>query len=165
MIENWQRALDFNLGWEGGWAERKEEPGGAVNHGISMLAYREFRKRKGRGEPSFHSLQHINDEEVSEFYKERADQIGFDDLPSGYDLALFNASTMFGVTGAKEFHTKAKDDLGYLMVLQMEDKMNRPSVAKFGKGWAKRFRITYITAKDMATQDIQANRPGTVDEA
>ncbi len=165
MQENWQRSLAFNLAFEGGWAERPEEPGGAVNKGISMLAYREFCKRKGWGEPLLFHLKNIKDKQVSEFYRERADQIGFDDLPSGYDLALFNASTMFGVTGAKHLHNEAAGDLGYLMVLQMEQKMQTPSVAKFGKGWGKRFRVTYITAKDMATQDIQANRPGGVDEA
>lgn len=149
MKENWPRALSFNLAWEGGAAKRREEPGGAVNKGISLLAYREWRKKHNRPPPTISDLNNITDDEVSRFYKERADQIGFDSLPSGYDLALFNASTMFGVEGARKLHAIAKGDIGYLMILQAEDKLKAASVVKFGKGWGARFRATYEVAKEL----------------
>lgn len=149
MKANWPRALSFNLAWEGGWAQRPQEPGGAVNKGISMLAFREFRKRHNRPAPTLHNLKTIQDQEVYDFYRERADQIGFDSLPSGYDLALFNASTMFGVAGAKALHTLAKGDFGYLIILQMEEKLKADSVVKFGKGWGKRFRAIYEAAVEL----------------
>ncbi len=158
MQANWPRALKFNLAWEGGSAIRPAEPGGAVNKGVSLLAYQEWCERHGRAHPTVQDLMDISDEDVSAFYKERADQIGFDDLPSGYDLALFNASTMQGITGAKALHAKAKGDLAYLIILHMQIKMQsrpkfNPHTNKeefYGPGWAARLVATYETAKELA---------------
>lgn len=160
MKENWKRALDFNLRWEGGWAERENEPGGAVNKGVSLLAFKEWRKRQGKPEPSKGDLAIITDEEVSAFYKDRADRIGFDDLPSGYDLAMFNASTMQGVTGAKDLDARAKGDLGLLVILHMQEKLKDhrsgwhvdPLTGKkqrFGPGWAARLVAVYEAAREL----------------
>lgn len=164
MLKNWRRALDFNLIWEGGWAERENEPGGAVNKGVSLLAYKEWCAKMGRVEPSKWDLQNISDKDVSEFYRQRADQIGFDDLPSGYDLLMFNASTMQGVTGAKELDKIAKGDMGHFIALHMQKKLDDPRSGwftdtmtgrkhRFGPGWAKRLVAAYEAAKELADGD------------
>lgn len=161
MRENWPRALSFNLAWEGGSAVRKNEPGGAVNKGLSLTAYREFRAKRGYPITTIDDLMNIPDSDVSEFYRERANRIGFDDLPSGYDLALFNASTMQGVKGALELHEKAKGDLGHLIVLHMQKKLDDPNcgwhtdpdtgkVHRFGPGWAKRLVAVYEQARALS---------------
>lgn len=149
MKANWPRALSFNLAWEGGAAIRKEEPGGAVNKGVSLLAFQEWRKKHNRPKPTLDDLMKISDDEVSRFYRERADSIGFDKLPSGYDLALFNASTMQGVTGALNLHAKAKGDIGHLIILHMQEKMVAPNIVKYGKGWGKRLVAAYQAAKEL----------------
>ena len=162
MRENWDRALSFVRVWEGGAAIRPNEPGGAVNKGVSLQAYREWCQKHGRRPPTIDDLLNISDADVSSFYKERADQIGFDTLPSGYDLAMFNASTMQGIHGAKDLDEIAKGDLGYLIILHMAKKMQDPNVGphinpvsgkteSYGKGWASRLVATYEAGK--ALQD------------
>lgn len=161
MLENWRRALDFNLIWEGGYAERENEPGGAVQKGVSLLAYQEWCQKHGRPVPTKEDLKNISDEDVAAFYRERATRIGFDDLPVGYDLALFNASTMQGVKGAMDLHEKAKGDLGYLIILHMQKKLDDERCGwhidpktgrrhRFGPGWAKRLVATYEAGRDLA---------------
>ncbi len=136
--------------------------------GVSLLAYQEWCAKHGRPKPSKWDLQAITDEEVSAFYKERADAIGFDDLPSGYDLALFNASTMQGIKGAKDLDSIAQGDLGYLVILHMQKKLEDarsgwhvdPLTGKkhrFGPGWAKRLVATYEAGK--ALQDAEDIQP------
>lgn len=160
MKENWPRALQFNLTWEGGAAIRPNEPGGAVNKGVSLQAWREYCQKHGKPYPSVDDLLAISDADVESFYRERADQIGFDDLPTGYDLALFNASTMQGITGAWNLHKKALGDLGYLIILHMQKKMNdkncgphiNPINGKtewYGPGWSSRLVATYEVAREL----------------
>lgn len=165
MRENWPRALAFNLMWEGGAAIRPNEPGGAVNKGVSLQAYREWCSKHGKPYPTVDDLLKISDGDVESFYRERADRIGFDTLPSGYDLALFNASTMQGINGALDLHNRAKGDLGYLIILHMQKKMNdkncgphiNPMNGKtewYGPGWSSRLVATYEAAREL--QDAHA---------
>lgn len=149
MKANWPRTLSFNLIQEGGAAIRPDEPGGAVNHGVTLEAYQEWCKKHGKARPTIHDLFQISDEDVSAFYKERADQIRFDNLPSGYDLALFNASTMLGITGALNLDKKAKGDFALLIILTMQKKMQERSCIKYGTGWGTRLAATYEVAKEL----------------
>lgn len=139
--------------------------------GVSLLVYQEWCAKKGRPKPSKWDLKNISDEDVSAFYKERADAIGFDNLPSGYDLALFNASTMQGITGAKQLHEIAKGDLGYLIALHMQKKLEDARSGwhvdaltgrkhRFGPGWAKRLVATYEVARALQnakSEDLQSD--------
>jgi hypothetical protein len=170
MRENWERSVANILLWEGGWAERPNEPGGAVNKGVSFLAFQEWRKSIGAAVPSLTDLKALSTEEAKAIYKRKyADPIGFDNLPPGYDYALLTAAVMTGPNrgkpeqhrpGAAWYHEEAKGDLGLLLVLMMRAKMHDPSCGPhtipgtkrkqwYGPGWSDRFLSVYKLAKEL----------------
>jgi lysozyme family protein len=57
-------SIEYVLNDEGGFAERASEPGGAVNKGISMLVFREWRHSKGKPDPTLDDLRNLTDEDV-----------------------------------------------------------------------------------------------------
>lgn len=144
--ENWDRAIGHVLMWEGGSAIRPNEPGGAVNKGISLTAFREEHP-----EANIPELLALTDDEAKRIYRKNyADKIGFDDLPSGYDVAMLHGAVMFGVNGVKKFDAQAKGDIGYLVVLMMHNKMHREmGTWRFMAGWSDRFKGIYELAKDL----------------
>lgn len=170
MKKNWDRSVENILVWEGGWAERPNEPGGAVNKGISFQAFKEWRLAQGKPAPSFVDLKALSDEEAKAIYRQKyADPIKFDDLPPGYDYALLTAAVMTGPNygtpenhrpGAAWYHQEAKGDLGLLLVLMMRAKMHDPNCGPhvipgtkrkqwYGPGWSDRFLSVYRLAKEL----------------
>lgn len=170
MEKNWDRSVQNILIWEGGWAERPNEPGGAVNKGVSLTAFREWRLSQGKAIPTKEDLRELTDDEAKQIYRKKyADAIGFDHLASGYDYALLTAAVMSGPgwghpednrPGAAWFHDQSKDDLGKLLVLMMTAKMHdkncgphiNPVTGKsewYGPGWSDRFVSVYDLAKEM----------------
>ncbi len=148
---NWERAIQNILDWEGGFAERAAEPGGGVNKGVSFLVFQEWRKLKGRPEPTMSDLRALSEDEAREIYRARfANPIDFDNLPPGYDYALLTAAVMTGPTAARRLHEQAKGDIGHLMVLMMHDKMQSKSIGKFARGWGNRLMAVYDLARELA---------------
>lgn len=147
MKENWDRAIASVLRWEGGAAIRANEPGGAVNRGVSLQAY-----RVEHPEASIQDLLNMSEDEAKRIYRKNyADKIGFDSLPSGYDAAMLHGAVMFGVNGVKKFDAIAKGDYGHLITLMMQNKMHRTDGVKFMPGWSDRFVAIYELAKDLAS--------------
>src|SRR4029079_17926930 len=97
------------------------EPGGAVNMGISMDAFRE--EHPGA---SLLALLNISKDEAKRIYRRNyADKVAFDTLPAGLDAVALHGAVMFGVNGIKKMMEKAQGDWGYLVVLMMQNKMHR----------------------------------------
>lgn len=146
MQKNWDRAIGHVLLWEGGSAIRENEPGGAVNRGVSLQAFRE--EHPGA---SIKDLLAMTDDEAKRIYaKNYAGKIGFDSLPSGYDAAMLHAAVMFGVNGARKLDAQAKGDLGYLVVLMCQNKMHREErYWHHMAGWSDRFVAIYELAKSL----------------
>ncbi len=146
MRANWDRAIASVLRWEGGSAVRPNEPGGAVNMGVSLQAFREEHP-----EATLNDLLHMSQDEAKRIYaKNYAGKIGFDDLPSGYDAAMLHGAVMFGVNGIKKLDAEAKGDLGYLVVLMMHAKMHREmNTWRFMGGWSDRFKAVYELGKEL----------------
>lgn len=146
MKANWDRAVDSVLLWEGGAAIRENEPGGAVNRGVSLAAYRE--DHPGADIPD---LLAMTDEEAKDIYARRyAGPIAFDILPAGLDVAMLHGAVMFGVGGVKKMAQDARGDFAKLIVLMMQNKMHRQDGLKFMPGWSDRFVAVYDIAKSLA---------------
>ena len=146
MQKNWDRAISHVLLWEGGSAVRPNEPGGAVNMGVSLQAFREEHPNA-----TLNDLLHMTQDEAKRIYATNyAAKIGFDDLPSGYDAAMLHGAVMFGVNGVKKLDAQAKGDLGYLVILMMHNKMHREmNTWRFMAGWSDRFKAIYELAKEL----------------
>ncbi len=148
MLHNRGLAATFVGDDEGGFAIRKDEPGGAVNRGITFQTFKIWREKQGKPIPTFDDLKNISLNEATEIYGQLYfDPIGFDDLPSGLDYILANTAIMQGVTGAKKMHSAAQmfsggdtlaTCLGILLV-QACAKLKSRNVFKYGGGWADRF--------------------------
>lgn len=101
MKENLARVLEWVFKDEGGYAEREEEGGGAVNMGITYSVFKAWRLLHGKPEPTWEDLKNMPKAEATEIYHEQyLEDIHFDDLPAGVDYAVYDASVNGGVTGS-----------------------------------------------------------------
>lgn len=140
---------------------RATEPGGAVNMGVTMETFMQWRVRSGERVPSVEDLRRITEAEVADIYAAMYyAPMHADELPPGVDYVVFDAAINDGVGGAtrimqevlgvkidsklgpitlgavkavkpKEFITKFSD-------LRLAKKKTRPTWDKFGAGWTNR---------------------------
>lgn len=101
MRANVDAALAFVFRDEGGYAERPEEGGGAVNMGITFTVFKFWRLGIGLPEPTWADLKAMTKEEATEIYiVQYLNAVHFDELPAGVDYAVYDASITGGVTGS-----------------------------------------------------------------
>jgi lysozyme family protein len=94
MREDFGKALDRVLVYEGGYSNHPRDPGGETNKGIIKRVYDGYRRSKGL-EPR--SVRKITDEELREIYRTQYwDAIQGDRLPAGVDLAVFDGAVNSG---------------------------------------------------------------------
>jgi lysozyme family protein len=173
MHENLPLSLKFIAMDEGGFAERPSEPGGAVNKGVSLLVFQEWRQKQGMFAPAVADLKELTDEEAGEiFTKKYASPTHFDEMPAGLDYALLNAAVMEGVRGGMTLLQKALgipiitgrfdgatwdalrgkdtwDVTSFLLMHHLNKKLHTPGCAKFGSGWGTRILRVANRAKEM----------------
>lgn len=108
MKANLARALEWVFKDEGGYAERPEEGGGAVNMGITFAVFKAWRLLQGKPEPTWEDLKNMGKPEATEIYHAQyLEDIHFDDLPAGVDYAVYDASVNGGVAGSIKILQKA----------------------------------------------------------
>lgn len=140
---------------------RATEPGGAVNMGVTMETFRQWRVRKGERVPSVEDLRVITQAEVAEIYESMYyAPVRADEMPAGVDYTLFDAAVNEGVGGATRLlqevvgvkvdskigpitlgavrAMKPKDLIEKYNALRLERKKARPTWDKFGDGWTAR---------------------------
>jgi lysozyme family protein len=169
MKENYQSALNHVLQSEGLWSDNPADPGGATMKGITLATYRSV---KGNPHISKEDLRNISDQEVSDIYKQNYwDKIKGDDLPSGVDYAVFDASVNMGVGRALKLIQTAvgvpADGVIGNQTLQAIKNANPielinkfsaekdafykslPTFGTFGKGWLNRVAQVKTTSESM----------------
>lgn len=101
MKANVPIVMDWVRKHEGGYAERSTEGGGAVNMGVTFTVFKAWRLLGGQPEPTFADLKAMTRDEASAIYEAQyLAAVHFDDLPSGLDYAVYDASVLGGPTGA-----------------------------------------------------------------
>jgi len=169
MKENYQSALNHVLQSEGLWSDNPADPGGATMKGITLETYRSW---KGNPHISKDDLKNISDQDVYNLYKQNYwDKVKGDDLPSGVDYAVFDASVNMGVDRASKLIQEAAgvpaDGVignGTLQVIKNAnpiDLINKfsdekdafykslPTFGTFGKGWLNRVAQVKSTSESM----------------
>lgn len=167
---NWDRCLSWELTWEGGYAQRPQEPGGCANRGISLTT---LQSSEHNPDLTCTDLKNLSLAETKQIYYEKfGNVIGFDNLGAGYDCAALTAAIMFGPgrgtddrPGFLAFDAEAKGDFGYLIVLMLRAKMYRddcgPVLLPSGKlqwfcrGWSDRLKALYQLSSELAVQGVQ----------
>src|SRR5882757_9614145 len=101
MKSNELAALDFVLKDEGGYAERPEEGGGAVNKGVTFTVFKAWRLKQNKPEPTWADLKAMTVEEAGQIYAAQFfEGVHFDDLPAGIDYCVLDAAVNGGVAGS-----------------------------------------------------------------
>lgn len=102
------QALDLILKEEGGYDEREFEGGGAVNMGITLNTYRDWRKANGLPAPTKEDLKAMSEDEAKQIYFVKyALPMHFDAMQPGVGYILLDSATNNGVTGCQRFVEQA----------------------------------------------------------
>ena len=169
MKDNYQASLNHVLQSEGLWSDNPADPGGATMKGITLDTYRAW---KGNPHISKDDLKAISDQDVYDLYKQNYwDKVKGDDLPSGVDYMVFDASVNMGVGRASKLIQTASgvpaDGVignGTLEAIknanptELMDKFSTekedfykslPTFGTFGEGWLNRVAQVKTTSESM----------------
>lgn len=100
MKENWQDALANVLKHEGGYVNHPSDPGGRTNLGVTQRVWEEWVKH----DVDEKQMRELTPEMVAPLYQEKYWQrVKGDDLPSGVDYCVFDASVNSGTGRASKW--------------------------------------------------------------
>lgn len=173
--DNFDVALRYVLGHEGGYVNHPKDPGGATNKGVTQAVYDNWRARQGQAKQS---VRKITDAEVSAIYRRQYwDVVSADDLPSGVDYAVFDFAVNSGPARAARYLQKcigAKRDglvgsetiakaserdevdlIDQLCQERLKFVRGLKTYKTFGRGWERRIRgdVEGVQADDVGVLD------------
>lgn len=100
MKDNWQDALSNVLKHEGGYVNHPADPGGRTNLGVTQRVWEEWVKHNVDEK----QMRELTPEMVAPLYEEKYWQrVKGDDLPSGVDYCVFDASVNSGTGRASKW--------------------------------------------------------------
>lgn len=100
MKANWQDALANVLKHEGGYVNHPSDPGGRTNLGVTQRVWEEWVKH----DVDEKQMRELTPEMVAPLYEEKYWQrVKGDDLPSGVDYCVFDASVNSGTGRASKW--------------------------------------------------------------
>jgi lysozyme family protein len=93
-MDNFLKALEFSLRWEGGFSDHPADKGGATMKGITQATYDAY--LRSIGAPSY-PVKGIRDEEIEWIYRRNYwDEIKGDGLPFPLSIAVFDCAVNSG---------------------------------------------------------------------
>ncbi|MDC7787343.1 glycoside hydrolase family 108 protein [Rhodoplanes sp. TEM] len=105
MKQNFAKALERVLVYEGGYSNHPRDPGGPTNKGIIQRVYDGFRRSKGL-EPR--SVRRLTREELLEIYRRQYwDKVQGDRLPDGVDFVVFDGAVNSGFSQSTKWLQRA----------------------------------------------------------
>ncbi len=152
--ENFERCLAITLKWEGGYSNHPDDPGGPTMRGIIQREYDAWRKRHGR---RLQPVRQIQEDELQAIYRtEYWDAMGCEDLPSGFDLCVFDAGVNSGVSRATKWQqTTSGQDIQAYCNARLEFLRGLGRLWRvFGVGWRRRVNSICLEAQAMAGQVV-----------
>lgn len=129
-LNNFRRALQFTLKWEGGYVNHPNDPGGETKWGIAK-----------RYHPT-EDIKNMTPERAAEIYaNEYWETAGCNDIPFPYCVAVFDAAVRCGVSRAKDWYKEAENVKDFIALNQryyVQRVEKKPSQKVFLKGWLNR---------------------------
>jgi lysozyme family protein len=129
-LNDFRRALQFTLKWEGGYINDPADPGGETKYGIAK-----------RSHPSL-DIANLTPEQAATIYaNEYWDACGCDSIPFPFCVAVFDTAVNCGVSKATQWMKEAPDVTAYLGLRKQfyYNQVNSiPTKIKFLKGWLAR---------------------------
>lgn len=160
MKENFEKALQITLAYEGGYVNHPDDPGGMTNMGVTAKVWAEFTGRR-LFTITEKEMRELTLEQIKPLYKRKYwDACKCDQLPSGLDILVFDFAVNSGPARAiKELQRCINvavdgligpDTLKHVKSFPVEQIMKEYSLARldflkglktystFGKGWSRR---------------------------
>lgn len=139
QLGNFQRALEFVLRWEGGWADNPNDPGGATMQGITLATFTRWRHTMGMGAPTKDDLRNIQpDERDAIYYQWYWLASGSHELAWPLCLAQFDTAVNAGVGRASEMMNLSGGNFLAYMGHLMSWYTRIPNFEHFGRAWIRR---------------------------
>ncbi|WP_363320151.1 glycosyl hydrolase 108 family protein [Thiothrix sp.] len=153
MNTNFQRSLAKVLKYEGGWSNDPRDPGGATYQGVTQRVYDTYRRAHSLGARTVHAMETAERDAI--YRTGYWNSIAADMLPSGLDLAAFDASVNSGPgTAVRWLKGAPKDSVGaikYLCSKRLSFLHSLKTWSHFGTGWARRVSDVEATALSWAS--------------
>lgn len=125
--ENWQRCIDFVLGWEGGYVNDPDDPGGETKWGISKRAHPEL------------DIYNLTREQAIEIYRvEYWKASGADKMTWPLCLVHFDAAVNSGVGSAQWWLKESNGNPVLYLALRLRAYTELGIWKRFGAGWSRR---------------------------
>ncbi len=151
MKENWEKAIQFVLRWEGGYSNHPNDPGGLTIYGISARSYpKEVQKmealwKEGKKEEAKRIAVEI-------FRKDYWDRCRCDTLPYPLDIIVFDTAVNMGVGTAQGFLKACNNDYKDYLLLRVsrykEIALANPKARVFLLGWINRVMDLWKLVKE-----------------
>ncbi len=129
-LNNFRRALQFTLKWEGGYVNHPNDPGGETKWGIAKRYHPDL------------DIRNLTAEQAASIYaNEYWDAAGCDEVPFPYCVAVFDAAVRCGVSRAKGWRKEAATAKDFIYLNQQyyyKRCEEKPSQKVFLKGWLNR---------------------------
>jgi lysozyme family protein len=110
MDTNFQRALARVLVYEGGKVNNPNDPGGKTNQGVTQRTYNAWLRAQGKMPLDVYNIPDVDRDTI--YRTQYWDTIQGDKLPSGVDLAVFDAAVNSGPSQAVKWLQAALNDPG-----------------------------------------------------
>ena len=168
MKGNFQHCLDIILHHEGGWVNHPRDPGGETNLGVTKRVWEAW----GGTKP----MTELTKEDVAPLYEKNYwHKVKADDLPAGFDLAVFDWAVNSGPGRAAKklqamIDTEVDGGIGPNTLRSLDEYIQHHGIEKsienyknirqsfyeslstfdsFGRGWTRRNEETYAAALKM----------------
>jgi hypothetical protein len=138
MKDNFEKAINFVLKWEGGYTNDKDDPGGETKYGISKRSYPDL------------DIKNLTLGKAKEIYKrDYWDRLNCDKLGYPMDIIAFDTAVNMGVSTAVDLMKRSGGDPKEFLILRIKRykeivEKNR-KMEKFFLGWINRVIDLYLT--------------------
>lgn len=106
MIDNFQKALQFTLQFEGGLSDNPNDSGGRTMHGIQQRVYDAYRANKGNPQQDVKLISMVEVQDI--YYHQYWLKFHCDVIPAQLDIAVFD----FAVNAGNEAMTELQRIVG-----------------------------------------------------
>ncbi|MCA1490081.1 secretion activator protein [Ensifer sp. NBAIM29] len=152
MTDRFDVCHPITAGWEGGWSDHKDDPGGKTMYGVTQATYDGWRKSKGL---PLRSVKLITKSEALAIYRANYwEACGAPNLFPGVDLTVYDASVNSGVSrGRKWLRASAgsndhSETVKRICRARLSFMQSLAIWKSFGKGWGR--RVADIEVKGVA---------------
>ncbi|MEN2984875.1 MAG: glycosyl hydrolase 108 family protein [Dictyoglomaceae bacterium] len=135
--DNFEKAVNFVLKWEGNYSNDKDDYGGETKYGISKRSYPDL------------DIKNLTIEKAKEIYRKNYwEKMKCDNLPYPMDIIVFDTSVNMGISTAQELLKKSNNDPKEFMILRIkkykEIITKNKKLEKFFIGWINRVIDLYL---------------------